>query len=168
MEVASSVKGVAVIASLPIFLFSVKQALEPLYASLPVIAHLSNITLLSALLSAFLPLPAANFTSSLWNESSVLLLTSILLGVAPKTSFYVGAATARWHNVFWGPIATHAVLTAPIVFLEVLLLRLYIVRRQMLSVTTALMKHRPKAFRIHPKYSRFLSCHGYSSNYQKN
>ncbi|KZT36233.1 hypothetical protein SISSUDRAFT_1050166 [Sistotremastrum suecicum HHB10207 ss-3] len=124
-SITSSIKGIALIASLPLFLFTLKQSLEPLYASLPVTTHLSNITLLSSLLSSFIPLPS---THPLWNEPSLLFLTSTLLSLAPKSTFVVGSWTARWHDVLWGPIVTHTLITAPIVFLHVLLLRTYITR----------------------------------------
>ncbi|KZS89395.1 hypothetical protein SISNIDRAFT_458895 [Sistotremastrum niveocremeum HHB9708] len=125
MIYSSSIKGIALIASLPLFLHTLKQSLEPLYASLPVTTHLSNITLLSSLLSSFIPLPS---THPLWNEPSLLFLTSTLLSLAPKSTFVVGSYTARWHDVLWGPIVTHTLITAPIVFLHVLLLRTYITR----------------------------------------
>lgn len=99
-----------VLTALSLVTFGYQHALEPLYGSAPTQYHLNKVVWVACILGSFtatLPL------------LPIMLVSGILLTVVGFTSYWVAALTGRIGDVILGPLITHLVVLAPILFLGV-------------------------------------------------
>ncbi|KAF8631168.1 hypothetical protein AX15_002507 [Amanita polypyramis BW_CC] len=95
--------------SLSLVLFAYERALVPLYGSGPTNYLLSTIVLCALLASTTRPFHIPTRRN--------LLFSGLVLSVAPKATYWVGALTSRRKQSIMGPAITHVVVFGPLAFL---------------------------------------------------
>ena len=106
--------SLVVLTALSLVTFGYQHALEPLYGSAPTQWHLNKIVWLSCIVGSFAPtLPML----------PTLFVGGVLLTAMPYTSYWVAVYTGRMGNAIWGPIATHLVVLAPILYLGLTIIK---------------------------------------------
>ncbi|KIY51928.1 spermine/spermidine synthase [Fistulina hepatica ATCC 64428] len=103
------VSGAAAL-SLPLVSFAYERVLVPVYGSGPTSAHLA-VTVMGAVCIA---------VSQPWRllPASWLQYVRLMLFLAPNSTYYVAILSARRGNPVLGPLFTHLVVLAPLVFLH--------------------------------------------------
>ena len=102
--------SLVVLTALSLVTFGYQHVLEPLYGSAPTQLHLNKIVWVACILGSFtatLPL------------LPMMLASGILLTTMGYTSYWVAVYTGRMGDVILGPLITHLVVLAPVLFLGV-------------------------------------------------
>ncbi|CAL1701230.1 unnamed protein product [Somion occarium] len=101
--------SILTLVTLSFVIFEYQRLLEPLYATAPVEYHLNKVIWSACILGSFAPtLPNA-----------AVLAAGILAALLPTSAYWVAAYTGRYHDVIWGPVVTHLLVLAPILYLGV-------------------------------------------------
>jgi hypothetical protein len=112
MSFLSSTYGIlrilVILFSVSCFLFAYKRALNPLYATVPTENYLNYVFGASLFLPALTPHPPIRIS---------LLAFGILCILAPNSSYWIAALTARKTDPVLGPLVTHATVLAPVVYM---------------------------------------------------
>jgi hypothetical protein len=98
----------AILTPLSLAIFAYERTLVPLYALGPTQFLLNKIVCATIAFSSL-----GLFTLSI---SKAILLAGILLSAAPTTSYWVAVLTSRMRDPLSGPVITHIVVMAPIVY----------------------------------------------------
>ncbi|OBZ76102.1 Polyamine aminopropyltransferase [Grifola frondosa] len=114
VDAASKAISVVILASLSLVVFSYRRALEPLYGSAPTNLHINKVIWSACILGSFAP------TLSIWPAT---LVAGILLTAMPASSYWVAVYTGRMGDPVWGPVATHLVVLAPILYIGVAIIK---------------------------------------------
>lgn len=104
---ASNSFSLIVLLGLSLATYGYERSLQPLYGSAPTEHHLNKVVWLACIAGMFTP------TLSL---SNAMLAVGSLLCAMPQTAYWAAVYTGRWHDPVWGPVATHAVVIAPILY----------------------------------------------------
>ena len=98
--------------SLGISLFTTayESSVIPLFASVPTLKYLNYVVNTSTALAVITPK---------LSSSKILIILGSLVLLAPHTSYWVGVHAARFRDPIYSPLATHALVLAPVVYFAV-------------------------------------------------
>ena len=96
--------------ALSLVLFAYERALTPIYASYPTTHLLLSVVFLAIILAALQP-------TSQFSLTRIWLCNAFCLSLAPNATYWVAVLTARQRMPILGPLATHILVLAPLVFL---------------------------------------------------
>lgn len=113
--------------------FAYLHLLQPLYGTAGRDLHLNKVVWAACIFGTLAPtLPA-------W---PALLAGGLLVTAMPWTSYYVAIYTGRMGDVVWGPVVTHLVVLAPVIYLTAAL-----VKALQVSSAHNVRDHMPRLFR---------------------
>jgi hypothetical protein len=103
-----SVNAVIVCTLSSLAIFAYERTLVPLYGSEPTHFHINKVVLGALVASALVP--------ARWSTDVAFLLGTALLSALPASAYWVAVHTSRWRDPLWGPVVTHLLLIAPVVY----------------------------------------------------
>ena len=111
----ANVLSLIILTALSLVTFGYQNALGPLYGSSPTQHHLNKVVWLACILGSFTPtLPML----------PTMIAAGVLLTAMPYTSYWAAVYTGRINDVIWGPLITHVLVLAPVLFLGVALVKI--------------------------------------------
>ncbi|TFY78516.1 hypothetical protein EWM64_g5497 [Hericium alpestre] len=122
----------SILAALSVVTFLYQRVVDPLYGGVPTQLHLDKVIWAGSILGGLGPtLPG-------W---SPLLMAGVLLSAMPASSYWVAIYTGRWGSPLYGPVATHALVLFPAIYLGITLIKKMVTYLEAGSQQTSMIRY---------------------------
>ncbi|OCH94347.1 hypothetical protein OBBRIDRAFT_770124 [Obba rivulosa] len=114
LNALSKAASVIILLSVSLVAFAYRRYLEPLYGTGPTSYHFNKVVWAACIAGSFGPtLPVLPAT----------LAAGLLLLAMPNSAYWVAVYTGRFGDPVWGPVITHVVVIAPVLYLGVAIVK---------------------------------------------